>query len=107
MVETDEDGRYDLRTIKPGAYPTPRGAMRPSHIHFEVFGKRERLITQLYFAGDPHHDTDTWLQSSPNPGDHRHAGSGACFRDEPRREARRVRHRADARLRKNHAGAHS
>jgi protocatechuate 3,4-dioxygenase, beta subunit len=67
VVATDEDGRYDLRTIKPGAYPTPRGNIRPSHIHFEVFGKRERLITQLYFAGDPHHDTDTWLQSSPNP----------------------------------------
>jgi len=67
VVGTDEDGRYDLRTIKPGAYPTPRGNIRPSHIHFEIFGKRERLITQLYFAGDPHHDTDTWLQSSPNP----------------------------------------
>jgi protocatechuate 3,4-dioxygenase beta subunit len=67
VVETDEDGRYDLRTIKPGAYPTPRGNIRPSHIHFEVFGKRERLITQLYFAGDPHQDTDSWLQSSPNP----------------------------------------
>jgi protocatechuate 3,4-dioxygenase beta subunit len=67
VLETDNDGRYDLRTIKPGAYPTPRGSMRPSHIHFEVFGKRERLITQLYFAGDPHQDTDTWLQSSPDP----------------------------------------
>jgi protocatechuate 3,4-dioxygenase beta subunit len=66
VVETNEDGRYDLRTIKPGCYPTPRGNIRPSHIHFEVFGKRERLITQLYFAGDPHQDTDTWLQSSPN-----------------------------------------
>ena len=41
VVETDEDGRYDLRTIKPGAYPTPRGNIRPSHIHFEVFGKRD------------------------------------------------------------------
>ncbi|MGE0848522.1 MAG: protocatechuate 3,4-dioxygenase [Hyphomicrobiaceae bacterium] len=67
VISTDNDGRYDLRTIKPGAYPTPRGSMRPSHIHFEVFGKRERLITQLYFAGDPHQDTDTWLRSSPNP----------------------------------------
>jgi protocatechuate 3,4-dioxygenase, beta subunit len=66
-LTTDLDGRYNIRTIKPGAYPTPRGSIRPSHIHFEVFGKRERLITQLYFAGDPHHDTDTWLQSAPNP----------------------------------------
>jgi len=66
VISTDNDGHYDLRTIKPGAYPTPRGSMRPSHIHFEVFGKSERLITQLYFAGDPHQDTDTWLRSSPN-----------------------------------------
>ena len=64
---TDNEGRYRFLTIKPGAYPTPRGSMRPSHIHFEVFGKRERLITQLYFAGDPHQDADTWLRSSPNP----------------------------------------
>ena len=67
VVTTDDDGRYNLRTIKPGAYPTARGNIRPSHIHFEVLGKRERLITQLYFAGDPHQDTDPWLQSSPDP----------------------------------------
>jgi protocatechuate 3,4-dioxygenase beta subunit len=67
VVETDADGRYNLRTIKPGAYPTGPTTIRPSHIHFEVFGKRERLITQLYFAGDPHHDTDRWLQSSAKP----------------------------------------
>ncbi|MFM9849808.1 MAG: protocatechuate 3,4-dioxygenase [Hyphomicrobiaceae bacterium] len=67
VIETDDDGRYDLRTIKPGAYPTGPATIRPSHIHFEVFGKRERLITQLYFAGDPHHDTDRWLQSSAKP----------------------------------------
>ncbi|MET0569122.1 MAG: protocatechuate 3,4-dioxygenase [Hyphomicrobiaceae bacterium] len=67
VIETDEDGRYSLRTIKPGAYPTGPTTVRPSHIHFEVFGKRERLITQLYFAGDPYHDTDRWLQSSAKP----------------------------------------
>lgn len=67
VVETDDDGRYDLRTIKPGAYPTGPTSIRPSHIHFEVFGKRERLITQLYFAGDPHQDSDSWLQSSSKP----------------------------------------
>lgn len=67
VIQTDDDGRYNLRTIKPGAYPTGPTTIRPSHIHFEVFGKRERLITQLYFAGDPHHDTDRWLQSSAKP----------------------------------------
>ncbi len=63
-IETDDEGRYTFKTIKPAAYPAGPGRMRPSHIHFEVFGKRERLITQLYFAGDPHQDTDMWLQSS-------------------------------------------
>jgi protocatechuate 3,4-dioxygenase beta subunit len=67
VVETDDEGRYNLRTIKPGAYPTGPTTIRPSHIHFEVFGKRERLITQLYFAGDPHHESDRWLQSSAKP----------------------------------------
>ena len=54
---TDEDGRYWFRTIKPGAYPWPNGVndWRPSHIHFSVFGHgfAQRLITQMYFEGDP------------------------------------------------------
>ncbi len=64
VVNTDDEGRYLFKTIKPSAYPAAPGRMRPSHIHFEVFGKRERLITQLYFQGDAHQDSDTWLQSS-------------------------------------------
>ncbi len=64
VVQTDDEGRYSLKTIKPGAYPTGPTSVRPSHIHFEVFGRRERLVTQMYFAGDPHHDKDRWLQSS-------------------------------------------
>ena len=64
VVHTDDDGAYSLKTIKPAAYPAGPNRMRPAHIHFEVWGKRERLVTQMYFAGDPHHDTDRWLQSS-------------------------------------------
>ena len=64
VVNTDDEGRYNLKTIKPGAYPTGPNTIRPSHIHFEVFGKLERLVTQMYFTGDPHHENDTWLQSS-------------------------------------------
>ena len=64
MIETDDDGYYNLKTIKPGAYPSGPDTMRPSHIHFDVWGKTERLITQMYFAGDPHHVEDRWLQSS-------------------------------------------
>jgi protocatechuate 3,4-dioxygenase beta subunit len=54
---TDDEGRYMFRTIKPGPYPWPNGVndWRPSHIHFSVFGSgfAQRLITQMYFEGDP------------------------------------------------------
>ena len=54
---TDEYGSYELRTIQPGPYPWPNGAndWRPAHIHFSVFGHgfAQRLITQMYFEGDP------------------------------------------------------
>jgi len=54
---TDEEGRYWLRTIKPGPYPWPNGVndWRPAHIHFSIFGHAfaQRLITQMYFEGDP------------------------------------------------------
>ena len=54
---TDEDGYYWFKTIKPGAYPWPNGVndWRPAHIHFSVFGHgfAQRLITQMYFEGDP------------------------------------------------------
>jgi len=54
---TDAKGRYRFVTIKPGAYPwrNHANAWRPAHIHFSVFGRAftERLITQMYFPGDP------------------------------------------------------
>lgn len=54
---TDDQGRYCFRTIKPGPYPWPNGVndWRPGHIHFSVFGHAfaQRLITQMYFEGDP------------------------------------------------------
>lgn len=54
---TDENGYYAFRTIKPGPYPWPNGVndWRPAHIHFSIFGHgfSQRLITQMYFEGDP------------------------------------------------------
>jgi protocatechuate 3,4-dioxygenase beta subunit len=54
---TDEDGFYTFRTVRPGAYPWPNRAndWRPAHIHFSLFGHgfAQRLITQMYFEGDP------------------------------------------------------
>lgn len=54
---TDGEGRYAFRTVKPGPYPFRNRAndWRPAHIHFSVFGFgfAQRLITQMYFEGDP------------------------------------------------------
>ena len=54
---TGDDGSYRFTTIKPGAYPwgNHENAWRPAHIHFSLFGRAfpERLITQMYFPGDP------------------------------------------------------
>ncbi len=56
-VITDDDGYYQFRTIKPGAYPWGNhyNAWRPAHIHFSLFGAGilSRLVTQMYFPGDP------------------------------------------------------
>jgi len=54
---TGEDGSYEFLTVKPGAYPWPNGPndWRPAHIHFSIFGHSfgQRLISQMYFEGDP------------------------------------------------------
>ena len=56
-VYTDAEGNYRFLTIRPGAYPWPnhRNAWRPNHIHFSFFGPAfaTRLVTQMYFPGDP------------------------------------------------------
>ncbi|MFB7631152.1 protocatechuate 3,4-dioxygenase subunit beta [Streptomyces sp. NPDC056149] len=64
---TDDDGGYAFTTIRPGAYPwrNHTGAWRPAHIHFSLFGAAftQRLITQMYFPGDPLFARDPILQS--------------------------------------------
>lgn len=54
---TDKDGYYRFTSIKPGAYPWKNhpNAWRPAHIHFSLFGPSflTRLVTQMYFPGDP------------------------------------------------------
>lgn len=68
---TDENGNYSFRTIMPGPYPWPNGGgnnWRPAHIHFSVFGDgfAQRLITQMYFEGDPHIALCPIVQSIPS-----------------------------------------
>jgi protocatechuate 3,4-dioxygenase, beta subunit len=67
---TDADGHYRFYTIKPGAYPwgNHANAWRPNHIHFSLFGQTflTRLVTQMYFPGDPLLDLDPIYQSAPS-----------------------------------------
>lgn len=68
---TDDDGRYRFVTIRPGAYPwrNHSNAWRPAHIHFSVFGTAfvQRLVTQMYFPGDPLLALDPIFNSTPDP----------------------------------------
>jgi protocatechuate 3,4-dioxygenase beta subunit len=68
---TDREGRYSFVTVKPGAYPWKNhdNAWRPAHVHFSLFGPafRTRLITQMYFPGDPLFDQDPIFQSVRDP----------------------------------------
>jgi protocatechuate 3,4-dioxygenase beta subunit len=69
-VFTDGDGRYSFVSIKPGAYPwrNHANAWRPNHIHFSLFGASwgARLVTQMYFPGDPLLAFDPIYQSVPD-----------------------------------------
>ena len=68
---TDSEGRYRFVTIKPGAYPWKNhlNAWRPAHVHFSLFGRAftQRLITQMYFPGDPLFAQDPIFNSVPDP----------------------------------------
>jgi protocatechuate 3,4-dioxygenase, beta subunit len=68
---TDREGRFRFVTIKPGAYPWGNhpNAWRPAHIHFSVFGRAfvQRLVTQMYFPGDPLFSQDPIFNSVPDP----------------------------------------
>jgi protocatechuate 3,4-dioxygenase, beta subunit len=68
---TDAEGRYHFRTIKPGPYPYRNRVndWRPAHIHFSVFGTgfAQRLVTQMYFEGDPLIPHDSILGTIADP----------------------------------------
>ncbi len=67
---TDENGRYRFMSIRPGAYPWRNhlNAWRPSHIHFSVCGVNfmQRLVTQMYFPGDPLQPLDPIYNGIPD-----------------------------------------
>ena len=69
--QANSAGRYRFVTIRPGAYPWKNdyNAWRPAHIHFSLFGPAfaTRLVTQMYFPGDPLLDDDPMYASIPDP----------------------------------------
>ncbi|HEY1259950.1 MAG TPA: protocatechuate 3,4-dioxygenase subunit beta [Stellaceae bacterium] len=71
QVVTGADGEYRFLTIKPGAYPwrNTYNSWRPAHIHFGIFGPAfaTRLVTQMYFPGDPLLAFDAIFLGTPNP----------------------------------------
>ncbi|MEX2672753.1 MAG: hypothetical protein WD294_11660 [Phycisphaeraceae bacterium] len=81
-IVTDQSGYYEYETIHPGAYKVGPNTSRPPHIHYMARHDRyQRLVTQLYFAGDDHLETDAFVRdaliieprtvTTPN-GDYRH-----------------------------------
>ena len=70
-TQTDAAGRYSFVTIKPGAYPwgNHANAWRPAHIHFSLLGRAfaQRLVTQMYFPGDPLMESDPIFNSVRDP----------------------------------------
>jgi len=70
---TDDEGKYRFITVKPGAYPWPNhpNAWRAQHIHISVFGPAfaTRLVTQMYFPGDPLFFQDPIFHSVRDPRD--------------------------------------
>ena len=72
---SDAEGRYRFVTIRPGAYPWRNhdNAWRPAHIHFSLFGQAfaTRLVTQMYFPGDPVLALDPIFNSVPEGARHR------------------------------------
>jgi protocatechuate 3,4-dioxygenase beta subunit len=67
----DDSGLVELRTIKPGAYPVPdtNGWWRPPHVHFSVWGRvwLSRLVTQMFFPGEPLNEDDAILTAIRDP----------------------------------------
>jgi protocatechuate 3,4-dioxygenase, beta subunit len=60
---SDRNGNFKFRSIKPSAYNTPIG-MRTPHIHFDIHGRSERLVTQMYFPGETLNSTDALLRAA-------------------------------------------
>ncbi len=61
---TDAEGRYHFKTIKPGAYPVSPDRIRPPHLHLDVSGRRDHLVTQMFFPGEQLNEMDPIFQAT-------------------------------------------
>lgn len=64
-LTTDRDGQFKFRSVKPKDYDTPVGRRTP-HIHFDIAGPQDRLVTQMYFPGEPLNEIDFLLRDADN-----------------------------------------
>ena len=83
QFKTGPDGTYKIRTVKPGPYPEPSGTIRTPHIHFDVVHADYRLVTQMYFPGEPLNETDILLSTLD---ERRRNPASAICRSVPSRE---------------------
>lgn len=65
LLRTNDEGRYRILTVKPGAYPDPAGGMRTPHIHFDVTSDDYRLVVQMYFPGEDLNEKDILIATMP------------------------------------------
>lgn len=65
IVESDREGHYSFKTVKPGAYPGGFAGLRTPHIHFDVTGRINKLVTQMFFPGEPENAGDVILKTIP------------------------------------------
>lgn len=62
---TDETGYYEYETVMPGRYKIDERTWRPAHVHYAIAATGyQRIVTQLYFKGDPVNATDPWIRPS-------------------------------------------
>lgn len=67
QLRADAAGEYRIVTVRPGAYPGGRRGMRAPHIHFDVSGRVDRLVAQMYFPGEPLNEADALLRANIRP----------------------------------------
>jgi protocatechuate 3,4-dioxygenase beta subunit len=66
VLVTDAEGRYWFKTVKPGSYPALKDWTRPPHIHFDITGRTYRIVTQMYFEGEPLNEKDLIYKNTMN-----------------------------------------